>query len=185
MARELTPDSIAGLISYAQPMVHADSAGGVVPWGGKLGKPIPAGPAYDRAFERYLVRAALDGSGHRDLDSLLRAVLTPNAAVEPGYRAYRVETHDGRLAGGFMVKHDENGATLRMMGGSDLQSPQKEIRRARYMNRSFMVPGLFDALQEQQVAYIIADIGTLKEDAAQPAAKPAAKPAPKGKPKRA
>ncbi|MDG2123612.1 MAG: DUF1080 domain-containing protein [Verrucomicrobiales bacterium] len=112
----------------------------------------------------------LDGSGHRDLDSLLRAVLTPDAAVEPGYRAYRVETHDGRLAEGFLVKHDDNGATLRMMGGADLQFPQKEIRRARYMNRSFMVSGLFDALGEQQVADILAYIGTLKENTA---AKPA------------
>ena len=47
------------------------------------------------------------------------------------------------------------------------------------------IPGLLDMIQEQQIAYIIAYIGTLKEDAAQPAAKPAAKPAPKGKLKRA
>ncbi len=111
----------------------------------------------------------LDGSGHRDLDSLLRAVLTPNAAVEPGYRAYRVETHDGRLAEGFMVKHDENGATVRLMGGVDMHFPQAEIRRARYLNRSFMVPGLFDGLAPQQVSDIITYIGTLKEDEAEPA----------------
>jgi putative membrane-bound dehydrogenase-like protein len=106
----------------------------------------------------------LDGSGHRDLDSLLRAVLTPDAAVEPGYRAYRVETHDGRLAEGFLVKHDANGATLRLMGGVDLQFPQAEIRQARYLNRSFMIAGLFDSLEEQQVTDIITYIGTLKED---------------------
>ena len=106
----------------------------------------------------------LDGSGHRDLDSLLRAVLTPDAAVEPGYRAYRVETHDGRLAEGFMVKHDANGATIRLMGGVDLQFPQAEIRRARYLNRSFMMRGLFDNLEEQQVSDIITYISTLKED---------------------
>lgn len=110
----------------------------------------------------------LDGSGHRDLDSLLRAVLTPNAAVEPGYRAYRVETHDGQLAEGFLVKHDKNGAVIRLMGGAELRFPQAEIRRARYLNRSFMIPGLFDALAPQQVADIIAYIGTLKEDSAKP-----------------
>ena len=106
----------------------------------------------------------LDGSGHRDLDSLLRAVLSPNAAVEPGYRSYRVETHEGGLVEGFLVKHDENGATIRMMGGTDLVFPQAEIRRASYLNRSFMTPGLFDALEDQQVADVIAYIGTLKED---------------------
>ncbi|MFT4550912.1 MAG: putative heme-binding domain-containing protein, partial [Pseudoalteromonas tetraodonis] len=106
----------------------------------------------------------LDGSAHRDLDSLLRAILTPNAAVEPGYRTYRIETHDGRLAEGFMVKHDQNGAIIRVMGGADLQFPQAEIRRARYLNRSFMIEGLFDALEEQQVSDIITYISTLKED---------------------
>ena len=110
----------------------------------------------------------LDGSGHRDLDSLLRAVLTPNAAVEPGYRVYRVETKDGRLAEGFMVKHDDNGATLRVMGGSELYFPQAEIHRARYLNRSFMIPGLFDNLEEQQVSDVLQYISTLKEDTVAP-----------------
>ena len=106
----------------------------------------------------------LDGSGHRDLDSLLRAILTPDAAVEPGYRVYRVETHDGRLAEGFLVKHDKNGATLRFMGGAELQFPQSEIRRARYLTRSFMLSGLIDQLPEQDVADLIAYIGTLREE---------------------
>ena len=101
----------------------------------------------------------LDGSGHRDLDSLLRAIVTPDAAVEPGYRSYRVETHDGRLVEGYLVKHDENGATIRLMGGADLFFPQREIRRAHYLSRSFMPPGLFDTLDEQQIADIIAYIG--------------------------
>ena len=107
---------------------------------------------------------ALDGSGHRDLDGLLRAILFPSAAVEPGYRVYRVETHDGSLFEGYMVKHDEAGALLRFMGGSDQLIPQSEIRRARYLNRSFMLPGLIDELSEKQVADLISYIGTLKND---------------------
>ncbi len=107
---------------------------------------------------------ALDGSGHRDLDGLLRAILFPNAAVEPGYRAYRVETLDGRLFEGYMVKHDAAGAVLRYMGGSDQFIPQHEIQRARHLNRSFMLPGLIEGLAEAQVADLIAYISTLKEE---------------------
>ena len=93
----------------------------------------------------------------------------PNAAVEPGYRVYRVETHDGRLAEGFLVKHDESGATLRFMGGAELQFPQAEIRQARFLNRSFMTEGLIDALPDREVADLIAYIRTLKEDTPPPA----------------
>ncbi len=111
---------------------------------------------------------ALDGSGHRDLDSLLRAILFPSTAVEPGYRVYRVETRDGKLFEGYMVKHDDAGAVLRFMGGHDQLIPQQEIQRARYLNRSFMIPGLLDGLNDQQVADLITYIGTLKEDPPSP-----------------
>lgn len=111
---------------------------------------------------------ALDGSGHRDLDALLRAILYPSTAVEPGYRTYRVETRDGKLFEGYMVKHDDTGAVLRYMGGQDQVIPQQEIQRARYLNRSFMLPGLLDNLADQQVADLIAFIGTLKEEALAP-----------------
>ena len=50
---------VPGLIAFAKPMLEASESGDV-PWGGRHGKPIPAGPAYDRAFERYLVRSYLE-----------------------------------------------------------------------------------------------------------------------------
>ena len=104
---------------------------------------------------------ALDGSAHREVNGLLRALLTPDAAVEPGYRAFRIETHDNRLVEGFLVSDDPKGITLRMMGGAEQRIPRNEIARAKWTNRSLMVPGLLDALSEEQVADLFAYIKTL------------------------
>jgi hypothetical protein len=62
------------------------------------------------------------------------------------------------------VKHDDTGATIRVMRGVDVQFPQAQIRRASYLSRSFMIPGLLEGLDEQQVADLISFIRTLKED---------------------
>jgi putative membrane-bound dehydrogenase-like protein len=109
---------------------------------------------------------ALDGSGHRDLESLLTALLNPNAAVEAGYRAFRVETHDGRLMEGFLVKQDTEGVTLKIMGGVEFHFPSGEIRRAGFTNRSFMAPGLLDALADQQATDLLLYIASLRDDRA-------------------
>jgi putative heme-binding domain-containing protein len=108
------------------------------------------------------VAPPLDGSANRDLDSLLRAVVTPNAAFEPGYRTYRLETHDGEMYEGFLVKTDDLGTTLGFMGGSQIFIEAKEIRRGRFLDRSFMFPGLLDAMDEQLVADLFAYIANLK-----------------------
>ena len=39
----------------------------------------------------------LNGAGASGVETLLRNVLTPNAAMEAGYRAFRVETRDGEV----------------------------------------------------------------------------------------
>lgn len=105
---------------------------------------------------------ALDGSAHRDLDGLLRALLTPNAAVEGGYRAFRVETKDGRLVEGFLAARDKDGITLRMMGGLEQRIPSAEVLKADFTTRSLMIEGLLEALSEQQVADLFSYIRTLK-----------------------
>ncbi len=105
---------------------------------------------------------ALDGSAHRDLDGLLRALLTPNAAVEGGYRAFRVATKDGRVVEGFLAARDKDGVTLRMMGGLEQRIPQGDITKADFTTRSLMIEGMLEALNEQQIADLFTYIRTLK-----------------------
>jgi putative membrane-bound dehydrogenase-like protein len=105
---------------------------------------------------------ALDGSGHRDLDGLLRALLTPNAAVEGGYRAFRVETKDNRQVEGFLVTRDAAGITLRLMGGAELRFPMAEVNKAEFTNRSLMIEGLIEGLPDAQVTDLFEYLRTLK-----------------------
>ena len=104
----------------------------------------------------------MDGSANRDLDSLLRALVTPDAAVEPGYRTYRLETYAGEIYEGFLISTNVSGTTLGFMGGNQIFIEAEEIRRARFLDRSFMLPGLLDALDEQLIADLFAYIARLE-----------------------
>lgn len=107
------------------------------------------------------VAPPLDGSANRDLDGLVRALVTPNAAVEPGYRTYRIQTHSGEMHEGFLVKKDELGTTLGFMGGAQLFIESKNIRRSRFLDKSFMLPGLLDSLDDQLISDLFAYIASL------------------------
>ena len=62
LARSNSPEALAALIAFAKPALKPSKDNGAKPWDGRHGQPLPAGPVYDRAFERYLVRAALERS---------------------------------------------------------------------------------------------------------------------------
>ncbi|HSJ04105.1 MAG TPA: c-type cytochrome, partial [Verrucomicrobium sp.] len=135
------------------------------PGDAKAGQPLFAGiclSCHTLAGKGGNLAPALDGSGHRDLDGLLRALITPNAAMEGGYRAFRIDTRDGRLVEGFLVTRDDAGITLRMMGGADQRIPAADIARAEFTNRSLMIEGLIEALPEQQVADLFEYLRTLR-----------------------
>jgi putative heme-binding domain-containing protein len=55
----------------------------------------------------------LDGAGANGVEALLRNLLTPNAAMEAGYRQFRVETRDGEVQEGLVVSQDDNTIVLR------------------------------------------------------------------------
>src|SRR5690606_28354888 len=46
---------------------------------------------------------ALDGIGLKDIDSILRNLVTPSAAMEGGYRSYQILTTSGKFYSGLFV----------------------------------------------------------------------------------
>jgi len=104
----------------------------------------------------------LSGAGAMGLEAVLRNILTPNAAMEPGYRIYRVEMKNGDLIDAFFVSEDKNAVVIRQAGLPDRRLNKAEIRSTRYVRRSLMPEGLLDALQDQQVADLLAYLMTLK-----------------------
>ena len=106
----------------------------------------------------------LDGSGHRELEALLTAIVDPDAAVEGGYGLFRITKTDGSVVEGFLDKEEALGTTIAVMGGGRIFVPQAEIKKAAFVGgRSFMPP-MFGQLPDETIADLVAYIGTLKEE---------------------
>jgi putative membrane-bound dehydrogenase-like protein len=104
----------------------------------------------------------LSGAGAMGLEAVLRNILTPNAAMEPGYRIYRVEMNNGDLIDAFFVSEDKDAVVIRQAGLPDRRLPKADIRSTKFIRRSLMPEGLLDALQDKQVADLLAYLMTLK-----------------------
>jgi putative heme-binding domain-containing protein len=108
------------------------------------------------------IAPALDGSTNRTTEALLLALLTPDAAIEPGYRMYRIETYEGKMHEGFMLQNNSSGTTLVFMGGRELFIPKSEIRREGFMKRSLMPGGLIDNLPDADISALLSFIASLE-----------------------
>ena len=104
----------------------------------------------------------LDGSALRGTEGLLRAILTPSAAMEAGYRKYRVETKDGDIYEGFLADRDATGVILRQPNVEPVKIASANIKRAGYQNVSIMPEGLLEALPPKQVSDLFAYLRSLK-----------------------
>ncbi len=104
----------------------------------------------------------LNGAGAMGTEGLLRAILTPNAAMEAGYRTFRVETRDGEVVEGLLVSQDKDFIVLRRPNSEDLKISQDNVRRADYLKRSMMPEGLLDSLSPGDTSDLFAYLKTLK-----------------------
>jgi putative membrane-bound dehydrogenase-like protein len=109
------------------------------------------------------IAPALDGSASRENEALLTALLDPDAAVESGYAVFRVYKKDGSQVEGYLVKKEEKGTTIALMGGSKIFIESAFIKSQQFLGgRSFMPKGLLDTYSDQQVADLLTYIRTLK-----------------------
>lgn len=104
----------------------------------------------------------LNGAGALGVEALLRNILTPNAAMEPGYRVFRVELKDGDVLDGIRVSEDKDAIVLRRQNMEDTRIPQSTVKRAAFTKLSMMPDGLLDALPPEQVSDLFAYLKTLK-----------------------
>jgi putative heme-binding domain-containing protein len=104
----------------------------------------------------------LDGVGLRGTEGLLRAILTPSAAVESGYRLLRIETTDGELFDGYLASQDDQALVLRRQEREDLRLARSSIRRASFERLSVMPEGLLEALSDEDARDLLAYLATLR-----------------------
>ncbi|MFM8378568.1 MAG: family 16 glycoside hydrolase [Planctomycetia bacterium] len=104
---------------------------------------------------------ALDGLGLSGVEAILRHVLTPNAAMEGGYRSFRVVTRDGRVIQGLLVSSDADAIVIRQPGVADIRIAAKDVAQADFTGISVMPEGLLEALPPQQVSDLFAHLKSL------------------------
>jgi putative heme-binding domain-containing protein len=107
------------------------------------------------------VGPVLDGVGVTGIEAILRHVLTPNAAMEGGYRSFRVVTKDGRIVQGLLVSRDANAIVIRQPNTADIRIPAREVAQADFMSISIMPEGLLESLEPQQVSDLFAHLASL------------------------
>jgi putative membrane-bound dehydrogenase-like protein len=104
----------------------------------------------------------LNGAGLRGTEGLLRALITPSAAIESGYRKFRVETRDSEIVEGFLVSQDESGVVLRQVNSQDQRIPRANIKRAGFTKLSVMPEGLLESMKPEDVTDLFAFLQALK-----------------------
>jgi len=104
----------------------------------------------------------LGGAGAMGTEAVLRAVLTPNAAMEAGYRVFRVELKDGDVLDGLLVSQDNDAIILRRQNTEDLRIPRNTVKRTSFTRMSMMPEGLLDGLKAEDVSNLFAYLRTLK-----------------------
>lgn len=102
----------------------------------------------------------LDGIQRRGLEGVLAALLEPSAAMEAGYRVYRVEFTDETAVEGLLVREDSESVTLRPANADGAQAaraiPRSEIARVRVMKLSLMPEGQLEAMGDKDAADLLA-----------------------------
>jgi putative heme-binding domain-containing protein len=104
----------------------------------------------------------ISGAGTMGLEALLRNIITPNAAMEAGYRTYRVELKSGDIVDAFFVNEDKDAVVVRLPGVPDRRIAKSEIRNTKYIRRSLMPEGILDALPPDMVTNLFAYLMSLK-----------------------
>jgi putative heme-binding domain-containing protein len=95
-------------------------------------------------------------------------VLTPNAAMEGGYRSFRVVTTDGRIVQGLLVSRDPDGIVIRQPNTADIRLAVKDVAQAGFTSVSIMPEGLLESMPPQEVSDLFTHIKSLGGTAARP-----------------
>lgn len=105
---------------------------------------------------------ALDGIGARQNQMQLLAQLTdPSQRIDPKYASLQVLTFDGRINTGVILRRNDQELVLGRADGSEAIIRIDDIDSQRLLSTSLMPSGLLEGLTAQQIANLIAYLGSL------------------------
>jgi putative heme-binding domain-containing protein len=93
---------------------------------------------------------------------LLESILEPSKFIDPKYVSYLVETKGGRLHTGLLVKKDGSEVVLKDAEDKTIRIPAGEVERLAGQRASLMPELQVRDLTAQQVADLVAYLGSLK-----------------------
>jgi len=93
---------------------------------------------------------------------ILESVLQPSKVIAPGFAAVVVEMKDGSAQTGFVVKEDEESATVKIATGQSVALKKSEVAKRTALPVSLMPEGLMQSLTAQEAADVVEWLGTLK-----------------------
>lgn len=157
----ITESEAAALESKFSKYRKLASAGGDIAKG-KTVFNITCAPCHTVHGEGGKIGPVLDGAGASGVEPLLRNVLTPDAAMEAGYRRYRIETGGGDTLEGLLAHQDADHVTLRQPNSEDQKFRRTDLKRAGFVRGSVMPSGLLEALPENQATDLLIYLSTLK-----------------------
>ena len=105
----------------------------------------------------------LDGVAKKnDRRALLESILQPSRKIDPKFRAYLVETVQGRVHTGLLVSKSDKQVVLRDAAGKELRVAAEDVEMIVAQPKSLMPELLVKDMTAQQLADLLAFLETLK-----------------------
>ncbi len=89
-------------------------------------------------------------------EKLLTNILDPNVDIQPGYQSYTCLLESGEILAGLLVGETSNSVTIKQANDVSRSIARREIERLQSSNLSFMPEGLESAMNQQELADLIA-----------------------------
>ncbi len=95
-------------------------------------------------------------------DQLLESILEPSKLIDPKYVTYLVETDDGRILTGLLLTKDANEVVIKDAQDKVIRIPSQQIEQLVPQRQSLMPDLLLRDMTAQQVADLLAYLGSLR-----------------------
>jgi putative heme-binding domain-containing protein len=97
----------------------------------------------------------------RTREFLLESVLAPNEVITAGYKTIMILTKDRKFITGIKVNEDESGFDIVDKEGKNRHIPREKVKKFKTQKISTMPGNFKDLLEVQEVADLLAYLGTL------------------------
>ncbi|MCA9072019.1 MAG: PQQ-dependent sugar dehydrogenase, partial [Planctomycetaceae bacterium] len=95
-------------------------------------------------------------------EQILESILEPSKKIDPKFVSYLMETSEGQVHSGLLVKRDAKAVVLKDSGGKEITVPTDQVEQLVPQQKSIMPELLLRDLTAEQVADLLAFLNRLK-----------------------